>query len=168
MRMARRKSTSNRLRPPKPKRRSRPIRPKVQDVFDCKDPAKLAEFYAQALNYKLQDPPEGFNSWEEALRAWRVPEEDWDSMSAIIDSDGSGPRILFQKMDTPKLGKNRLHVDVNASAGVQVPLEKRKVQVRAKVESLKGLGAREDHEVEEGEEYWVVMLDPEGNEFCVQ
>lgn len=146
----------------------RAMRPKVQIVFDCKGPAKLAEFYAKALNYKLQDPPEGFASWQDALKAWNVPEDEWDSASAIVDPDGTGPRIYFQRMDTPKLGKNRLHIDVNASEGPTVSLKKRKTQVKTRVERLKRLGAKQQRELEENGEYCVVMLDPEGNEFCVQ
>jgi hypothetical protein len=38
---------------------------KVQVVFDCRDPAGQAGFYAQALHYELQDPPEGLKTWEE-------------------------------------------------------------------------------------------------------
>jgi hypothetical protein len=144
------------------------MRPKVQIVFDSSNPAKLAEFYARALNYKLQDPPEEYASRQGAPKESGVPEGDWESASAIVDPDGRGPRIYFQELETPKLGKNRLHIDVNASEGMQVPLEKRKEQVRAKVESLKPLGAKEDHELEENGEYCVIMLDPEGNEFCVQ
>jgi hypothetical protein len=141
---------------------------KVQIVFDCHDPLGLSKFYAEALHYKLQDPPEGYKSWEEALKAWNVPEEEWNSASAIVDPEGKGPRIYFQQMDTPKLGKNRVHIDVNASEGSRVPIQERKGQVRAEVERLLKLGATEQREWEEQGEYWVVMLDPEGNEFCVQ
>jgi hypothetical protein len=144
------------------------MRGKVQVVFDCQNPDMLASFYANALGYKPQDPPAGFSSWEDALRAWNVPEEDWDSSSAIVDPDGTGPRIYFQKMDTPKPGKNRLHLDVNASEGLAVDLQKRKEQVAAKVEALLKIGAKKHAEIEENGEFWVVMLDPEGNEFCVQ
>ena len=144
------------------------MRSKVQVVFDCKDPELLAKFYAHALGYKLQDPPEGFKSWEDALRSWGVPEEDWHGFSAIIDPDGKGPRIYFQMMETPKPGKNRLHLDINASDGPSAPLENRKEQVIARVERLEGIGATFQREWEENGEYWVVMLDPEGNEFCVQ
>jgi hypothetical protein len=141
---------------------------KVQIVFDCHDPLGLSKFYAEALHYKLQDPPEGYKSWEEALKAWNVPEEEWNSSSAIVDPEGKGPRIYFQKMDTPKLGKNRVHIDVNASEGSQASIQERKRQVRAEVERLLKLGAKEQREWEEQGEHWVVMLDPEGNEFCVQ
>lgn len=141
---------------------------RIQVVFDCRDPESLSKFYAEALHYKLQDPPEGFHSWEEALKAWNVPEEEWNSAGAIVDPEGKGPRIYFQQMDTPKLGKNRLHIDLNASQGSRVPLEQRKKEVRSEVERLLKIGAKEQRELEDVREYCVVMLDIEGNEFCVQ
>lgn len=140
----------------------------VQIVFDCRDPEALSKFYAAALGYKLQDPPEGFASWEEALRAWDVPEEEWDDASAIVDPDSRGPRIYFQRMGTPKPEKNRLHLDVNVSRGPKAPLEERRAQVDEEVERLCGIGARKQRAWAELGTYWVVMEDPEGNEFCVQ
>jgi glyoxalase superfamily protein len=62
---------------------------KVQIVFDCRDPASLSKFYAEALHYKVQDPPEGYRSWEEALKDWGVSEEEWNSASAIVDPEGA-------------------------------------------------------------------------------
>ena len=142
---------------------------RLQVVFDCKDPDGLAKFYANALHYKLQDPPSGYPSWETFLKAEGIPEEEWNSASAIVDPEGKGPRIYFQQMDTPKLGKNRLHIDISASGGLKVPLDRRKRQVNEEVERLVGIGATKDHELDEGRgEYCVIMLDPEGNEFCVQ
>ncbi|MCL4518981.1 MAG: VOC family protein [Thaumarchaeota archaeon] len=140
----------------------------LQVVFDCSDPAKLSKFYAEALHYKLQDPPSGFESWESFLKAQGIPEEEWNSASAIVDPQGKGPRIYFQQMDTPKLGKNRLHIDINASDGLKVSLTQRKEQVNAEVERLLRLGAKKQRELEEMGGYCVVMLDPEENEFCVQ
>ncbi len=142
---------------------------KLHVVFDCRDPASLSKFYAEALRYKLQDPPSGYPSWEAWLKGQGIPEAEWNSASAIVDPEGKGPRIYFQQMDTPKPGKNRLHIDINASGGLRVPLDERKRQVNQEVERLVGLGATKDHELDEGRgEYCVVMLDPEGNEFCVQ
>ncbi len=141
---------------------------RIQVVFDCRDPDTLARFYAEALHYKLQDPPGGYQTWNAFLKAQGVPEEDWDSASAIVDPEGKGPRVYFQLMDTPKPDKNRLHLDINASGGLKVPLHERKGQVDREVERLLKLGARKDHELEDGYEYCVVMNDPEGNEFCVQ
>ncbi|MBA3291387.1 MAG: VOC family protein, partial [Actinobacteria bacterium] len=40
----------------------------IQVTFDCADPSRLAQFWAEALGYKLQDPPEGFDSWEDWAR----------------------------------------------------------------------------------------------------
>jgi len=141
---------------------------KIQVVFDSKDPERLAKFYAEALHYKLQDPPAGYATWEAFLKVQGIPESEWNSASAIVDPEGKGPRIYIQQMETPKLGKNRLHVDVNASGGLKVPLEERKRQVDDEVQRLIGLGATKHHELEEDGEYCVIMLDPEGNEFCVQ
>jgi hypothetical protein len=46
----------------------------TQVVMDCTNPDRLARFWAEALGYKLQDPPEGFASWEDFLREQGVPE----------------------------------------------------------------------------------------------
>jgi hypothetical protein len=142
----------------------------LQVVFDCKDPASLSKFYAEALHYKLQDPPAGYESWEKWLMDKGIPEEEWNSASAIVDPEGKGPRIYFQQMDTPKLGKNRLHIDINASSSRIVSLAERKQKVNQEVDRLIALGAKKDHELEIPgmEEYCVVMNDPDGNEFCVQ
>jgi Glyoxalase-like domain len=142
---------------------------KLQVVFDCKDPDSLSKFYAQALHYSVQDPPVGYASWEAFLKELGIPEDEWNSASAIVDPEGLGPRIYFQQMDTPKLGKNRLHIDINASGGSKVPFTERKAQVNREVDRLVLLGATKDHELDEGRgEYCVVMKDPDGNEFCVQ
>ncbi len=141
--------------------------PKIQMTIDCADPARLAEFWAQALRYQLQPPPEGFASWPEALTAWGVPEEDWNSASAIVDPDGAGPRIFLQRVPEPKPGKNRVHLDVGVSDGADTPVERKRSQVLPTVERLRGLGATEVRQVEEMGSFWVVMQDPEGNEFCV-
>ena len=140
----------------------------VQIVFDCADPDRLARFWAAALRYKVQDPPEGYASWEEFLRKMGVPESEWNSASAIVDPDGRGPRIYFQQMDTAKPGKNRVHLDINASGGGKVPREARVKQVDTEVERILALGATKQRAWEESGEYWVVLQDPEGNEFCVQ
>ncbi len=146
-----------------------PERPPLQVVFDCKDPDRLAKFYAEAMHYKLQEPPKGYASWEAWLKENGVPEDEWNSASAIVDPAGKGPRIYFQRMDTPKKGKNRLHIDMNLSDGMRAPFEARRDQVDREVARLQGLGATKDHELDEGRgEYCVIMLDPEGNEFCVQ
>ena len=81
---------------------------------------------------------------------------------------GSGSRLFFQKVPEPKVVKNRVHLDVNVGGGHQIALDERKSRVNAEVERLTALGARSLRPVEEMGEYWVVMADPEGNEFCLQ
>jgi hypothetical protein len=139
-----------------------------QVVMDCANPDRVANFWATALHYVVQPPPEGFDSWEDALRAWEVPEEMWDSRSAVIDPDGVGPRIFFQKVPEPKVAKNRVHLDINVGGGPSAPAGERRARIDAEVERLHGAGASVFRRVEEGPEFWVVMQDPEGNEFCVQ
>ncbi len=139
-----------------------------QVVFDSFNPDRLARFWAEALHYVIQPPPPGFATWEAFLEAMHVPKEDWDSASAIVDPEGKGPRIYIQKMDTPKAGKNRLHLDVNAGGGGSVPLAERRARVDAEVQRLLSLGAAQLRVESDEHEYWVVMADPDANEFCVQ
>ena len=140
----------------------------IQVVIDCSDPAELARFWATALHYVVQPPPEGFDSWEAALRAWGVPETDWNKASAVVDPDGAGPRLFFQRVPEPKSVKNRVHLDINASGPDGTPPDERRALVDDEVARLRSAGATIAREVEERGERWVVMQDPEGNEFCVQ
>lgn len=140
---------------------------RIQVIFDCADPAALARFWAEALHYKLDDPPEGFATWPEALQAWGVPESEWNSASALVDPQGVGPRFYFQRLPTPKPEKNRVHVDLEVGGGPDVPREESDPKIDAEVERLTALGATRIREGEELGQRWVVMQDPEGNEFCV-
>ena len=140
---------------------------RVQVVIDCADPGALARFWALALGYEVQPPPDGFDSWEDALRAWDVPEDQWNSRSAVTDPDGVGPRLFFQQVPEEKVVKNRVHLDINAAEGTTDPDERRRV-IAAEVDRLTEAGASVFRQVEERGEFWVVMQDPEGNEFCVQ
>jgi hypothetical protein len=60
-----------------------------------------------------------------------------------------------------------VHLDLNVTGGPAAPLAERRGQVDAEVERLLGLGASRLRVVEEQGEYWAVMQDPEGDEFCV-
>jgi hypothetical protein len=86
----------------------------------------------------------------------------------VVDPDGKGPRIYFQQVPEPKSVKNRVHLDVNVGGGHGTALEERRPHVDAEVERLVGLGATRQDPMEQRGEYWVVMRDPEGNEFCLQ
>ena len=142
----------------------------IQVVFDCADPALMMRFWAAALGYKEQDPPEGYSSWEDFLRAMHVPEERWNDAGAVVDPEGRGPRIYFQRVPEPKTVKNRVHLDLNAGGGHGTPADERQARIDADVERLVAAGASvfRPGQVNEMGEYWVVMQDVEGNEFCVQ
>ena len=139
----------------------------VQIVFDCGNPAKLATFWAAALHYKLQDPPAGFASWPDFLKAQGIPESEWNSASAIVDPDGVGPRIYFQQVPEEKTVKNRVHLDLNIGGGFGTPQDERRRRIDAEVERILRIGGRKARTVEERGGYFVNMLDPEGNEFDV-
>lgn len=142
---------------------------KIQVTFDAHDPDLLSRFWADALHYRVPDPPEGHASWEDWARAEGIPEERWNDASAAEDPDGGGPRLFFQKVPEGKTAKNRMHLDLNASPGPGTAFEEKKRLVDAEVERLKALGATDDRgAIEERGSYWVRMRDPEGNEFCVQ
>lgn len=135
----------------------------VQVVVDCADPAALAEFWRDALGYTLEPPPEGYGSWPDWLIAVGIPEDQWNSRSAVIDPDGVGPRIFFQQVPEPKTGKNRLHLDVRVGGRA----DDARARIDAEVSRLEGRGASRAWVVDDQLEYCVVMRDPEGNEFCV-
>jgi hypothetical protein len=140
---------------------------RFQVTFDAADPAALSAFWAEALGYVIEPPPEGFESWDEWATDMGIPEENWNDARALVDSGGAGPRLFFQKVPEPKTAKNRVHLDVNVSRR-DVAEEERRRDVGAAVSRLVDLGASVLGSFEEHGSYWVVMQDPEGNEFCVQ
>jgi hypothetical protein len=135
----------------------------VQVTFDAADPGALARFWAVALGYVPQPPPEGWTTWEAWAEHMGIPQERWNDMAAVVDPEGRGPRLLFQKVPEGKTTKNRLHLDVNAGDG-----RHDRGRVDAHVAALVAAGATVVAEREQLGERWVVMTDPEGNEFCVQ
>ena len=137
-----------------------------QVTMDAVDPARLAAFWAAALDYEVQPPPAGFASWEEFLRAQGVPREQWGAASAVVDPDGVRPRLFFQRVPEAKAVKNRVHLDLQSGGGPRVPVEEQRRAVRAEVDRLVALGASEVSEHADLGVVWVVMRDPEGNEFC--
>ena len=140
----------------------------VQVVIDCADPERLANFWASALAYQLQDPPEGYATWEAFLQDRKVPQDQWNAASAVVDPEGKGPRLYFQRVPEGKVMKNRVHLDLNIGGGPGTPLEERKGRVDEEADRLAAEGATKVRPVDERGEYWVVMQDPEGNEFCLQ
>ena len=138
----------------------------IQVTFDARNPAALGAFWAQLLGYVEQPAPEGFDSWDDALAALGVPPERRDAAYAIVDPDGAAPRLYFQKVPEPKVAKNRVHLDVNVSRLGDAADARQRVD--AEVERAVALGATRSRAFDQDDEYWVVMADPEGNEFCLQ
>ena len=145
-----------------------PVATGVQIVFDCADPERLSRFWAAALHYRLQDPPPGFDNWPAWLKAQGIPESEWNSASAVVDPDGRGPRLYFQRVPEGKVVKNRVHLDLNVGGPRETPLDERRRRVDPEVDRLVQLGARKSRAMAERGEYWVNMFDPEGNEFDIQ
>ena len=144
-----------------------PVR-QVQVTFDCADPNALAGFWAEVLGYQYDPPPPGFETWDHALDAWGVPEENRNDRSAVSDPSGSGPRLFFQKVPEGKVAKNRVHLDVRVGVGLEG--EERMTVLEAECERLVGLGATRGQRFEPEPPMssgFVTMADPEGNEFCV-
>jgi hypothetical protein len=140
---------------------------RIQVVVDAWDPGILAEFWAEALGYVPEPPPAGYTDWESCMRSEGVPEADWDRYTALIDPDGVGPRLLLQKVPEGKVVKNRVHLDLSVSGGREASPEQRRSAIGRAAARLQGLGASMLGPVEEPGSYWVVMQDPEGNEFCL-
>ncbi|TYC01409.1 VOC family protein [Micromonospora sp. WP24] len=140
----------------------------IQITFDCADPAALAAFWAEALGYRVQEPPAGFESWEQALEAMGVPPERRNDASALVDPEGAAPRLFFQRVPERKQAKNRVHLDVRAAPGLEG--EARMAALEAAAERLVSHGATrlERHEPASplGAGH-IVLADPEGNEFCL-
>jgi hypothetical protein len=128
----------------------------VQITFDCADADRLAAFWAVALEYEVEPPPDGFATWPEFLEARGIPVPPPGTMSAVVDPERKGPRVLFQRVPEAKTTKNRVHLDIRAG-------DRRE----EKVAELVAAGGTEVRRVDEAGLQWVVMTDPEGNELCV-
>jgi predicted enzyme related to lactoylglutathione lyase len=110
-------------------------------TFDCGDPFALATFWSAAMGWPLDDESE--------------PDDDEVGLMAPEPL----PMLLFIRVPEGKTVKNRVHLDI-------APLERTRDE---EVDRLTGLGGRvlADHRTPEGRG-WIVMADPEGNEFCVE
>jgi len=115
-------------------------------AIDCADPRSLARFWCSVLGYEVQDEDDGIVT-----------------IGAAMATDGQGhhgpvpPTLTFARVPEGKAGKNRLHLDIS-------PIDQEQDQ---EVRRLLDLGARPADVGQTGEESWVVLADPEGNEFCV-
>lgn len=105
---------------------------------DCARPWELAQFWSAVLDWPVD------------------AENEPDDEEVAISPRTPGPvPLLFIKVPEGKSGKNRLHLDLRPD------------DQAAEVERALALGATRSHIGQTGEETWVVLADPEGNEFCI-
>ncbi|MGW5102248.1 VOC family protein [Streptomyces sp. NPDC004100] len=141
-------------------------------VIDAADPHAQADFWAAALRYEPEDNSalierllsfgaldgeatveyHGHPAFRD-LAGVRHPDDPYDPATGT----GLGRRLLFQRVPEPKTGKNRLHIDLHPGPDHRAE----------EITRLKSLGARVLREVSEPAGDWVILADPEGNEFCV-
>ncbi|HET6626765.1 MAG TPA: VOC family protein [Nocardioidaceae bacterium] len=113
-----------------------------QLVIDCTPPEPLAKFWAEALHYVIAAPPSGFDSWDDCYGSIGVPEDELGTgADRIEDPNGEGPRIWFQIVPEEKSIKNRIHIDVDAGGGRDVPLDTRRERVETEAARVVSLGA---------------------------
>lgn len=132
-----------------------------QVTVDCLDVATQAAFWSAALHYETLAAPSGYRSWAAFFESKGLPVPDDGSFAVLIDPDGQGPQLYLQRVSEAKSAKNRMHLDLQVAADER----------SAEVERLCGLGAtagdRHTMDPTDPDAYWVVMQDPEGNEFCI-
>jgi hypothetical protein len=141
-----------------------------QVTIDSRDPALLARFWAQALGYVSTPPAEPETTWWAHYRRRLGDEAAFEDR--IFDPEGLRPPLWFQEVPEEKAGKNRLHVDLYPTGRDDTLAFDRRLQlVDAKVDELVGIGAGVQRRFRGDDPadayYFVVMNDPEGNEFCV-
>lgn len=148
----------------------------VQITFDAHDPRALSAFWAEVLGYLHPAPPgvelppgvDGQEAWDEFLVASNVPEELHNSASALEDPEGKGPRFFFQQVPEGKTAKNRVHLDVRTASDLRD--DERMAALETACARLIELGATRlaRHEPDPPMSIgFIVMADPEGNEFCL-
>jgi hypothetical protein len=109
-------------------------------VIDCREPGVVGQFWADVLGWPLTSDDDDGSCWLSSTgEPWAPP-----------------PLLVFVPVDEPKTVKNRVHIDVNPSGCDQAE----------ELERLLALGARRV-DIGQGEVPWVVLADPEDNEFCL-
>ncbi len=116
-------------------------------IIDCHDLAGLTEFWCAVLQYERVSEGEGWI-------AIRNPKPELTE-AALLDN-AQPPALAFVQVPEDKVTKNRVHIDVT-------PIDR---DQHGEVERLVSLGASRI-DIGQGDTPWIVMADPEGNEFCV-
>jgi hypothetical protein len=132
-------------------------------TFDAGDPERLGTFWCLALGYIEHPPPDGYKSWAQYDAANGTPGN--EAGYTIVDPDGKGPSIFFQPVPESKTAKNRLHMDLRVScAGTE---DERRARIEAAVAPLVAARATMRGRSTAAADFFIVMQDPEGNEFCL-
>ena len=118
--------------------------------LDCHDPDRLAEFWIAVLDWEVLHHEPGLVEIGPAGR------DDAELLDAVR-SGPVAPTIFLAQVPEEKVAKNRVHFDVS-------PVDRSQDE---EVDRLLALGATHAEVGQTGEESWVVLADPEGNEFCV-
>lgn len=114
-------------------------------IIDCHHPRELAAFWCAVLDYTVIDAEGDV-----------VEISGWQPTAEAVRAGVHAPTLVFIRVPESKTVKNRLHIDVS-------PIDRSRDE---EVERLLALGARHV-DIGQGEQSWVVLADPEGNEFCV-
>ena len=111
--------------------------PTIGLVLDCADPGRLAGFWSAALDYRAAGEAGAY--------------------VVLVPNGRPGPKLLLQQVTEAKAVKNRMHLDIDVA------------DIEAEAARLEALGARrvQPDQLHEHGSNWVLMTDPEGNEFCV-
>jgi hypothetical protein len=121
-------------------------RPGLRSVcIDCADPQGLAAFWAAALGWRVRP----YSAEDVAALAAEGLTPETDPSVCVDPPDASLPTLWLNKVPEPKVGKVRIHLDVNLAD-------------EKAVDRLIDLGASVVRRLDE----WTVMADPEGHEFC--
>lgn len=140
----------------------------IQVSIDCRDPHAQADWWAETLGWVVEPTDESF--LDRMIAGGFAQESDviehhgkrvWRAGAAICRGDDVGrpgrQRILFQPVPEPKTGKNRAHLDIDLG-GADRDAQRARLEAR---------GARYVEQHAQGPHSWYVLLDPEGNEFCI-
>src|SRR4051794_34174101 len=139
-----------------------------QLTIDANDPPRLARFWAEALGWAGVPPEEPDTPWWRHYRARLGDRPAFDDR--LFDPGGLHPPLWFQEVPEGKQGKNRLHLDLYPTGRDPDLTQRRRVElVDTKVAELVALGATVQHAERDDDPddavYFVVLRDPEGNEF---
>lgn len=138
----------------------------LQVVIDSVEPHHLADWWADALGWEVERQDEAFirsmidqGFATDADTTTHQGKLVWAIGAAILHPEGPerAPRVLFQRVPEPKTVKNRIHLDLRPLAEPDL----------AERDRLLALGARQVGSGSEGPIAWVVLADPEDNEFCL-